>query len=431
VFTTADRFDVDVEVSHFGAESLADAASAWKVVDGSGAVVARGEWPARTIPLGKNLSLGNVSVDLSKLAAPRAYKLVVGLQGTGFENDWNFWLYPAQPVPAATKDVVVTSSWDEAETNLSGGGKVLFLPRPADLDWTSPPLDNVPIFWNRLMTPGWGRMLGLWCDTSHPALAEFPTDATGDWQWIEMVRTARAVNLDRLPRELQPVVQPIDDWNRNYRLGLVFECRVGRGRLIVCSADLADSLESRPVARQLRRSLLDYMAGDQFQPKVAVSAADVRALLFDTQIMRRLGAVAHADGPAANAIDGDPNTFWLSGDRGTGYPHELVISFPAPVAMSGLVCMPRQNHREHQGDIREYAIQASDDGSRWREVTRGELASSFAPQRVRFPQPVTARYLKFAALSGFGSDTTASLAELALINAGTENSRRDLDRRLR
>lgn len=311
--------------------------------------------------------------------------------------------------------MLITRSWDEAEIALSTGGKVLFLPRLADVDWTSPPLDTVPIFWNRMMTPGWGRMLGLWCDARHPALAGFPTEMSADWQWLDLVRRARAVNLDRLPRALQPIVQPVDDWNRNYKLGLVFECRVGGGRLIVCSSDLTDALDSRPAARQLRRSLLDYMAGSRFQPAIAVSAAEIRALLFDTQIMRKLGARAEAQGAAANAIDGDPNTFWLAGERGPAYPHELTVSFPAPVSMAGLVCMPRQNHREHQGDIREYVVQVSDDGNNWREVARGEWVSSYAPQPVRFLQAITARYLKLTALSGFGPDTAASLAELAVI----------------
>jgi len=57
------------------------------------------------------------------------------------------------------------------------------------------------------MGPTWGRMLGLWCDTNHPALAEFPTEPNCDWQWTELVRNARALNLDRLPHELQPLVQ--------------------------------------------------------------------------------------------------------------------------------------------------------------------------------------------------------------------------------
>jgi hypothetical protein len=86
--------------------------------------------------------------------------------------------------------------------------------------------------------------------------------------------------------------------------------------------------------------------------------------------------------------------------------------------MSGLALMPRQNHREHEGDIREYVIEASDDNQQWREVKRGELLSTFEPQEARFSQTVTARYLKLTALSGFGTDTTAALAELAVIYAG-------------
>jgi beta-galactosidase len=434
IFTTDENIDANVEVANFGETVLTNAAAAWKIVDSSGKTVSSGDWPTTTIPIGKNFALGKVSTDLSKLPAPAAYKLVVivaqasRLQ-TGrpearatFPNDWNFWLYPAEISGSTPSDVFVTHSCDEAEKKLSAGGNVLFLPRSADLDWWSPPLARVPVFWNALMGPAWSRMLGLWCDVRHPALAEFPTDANCDWQWTEILRNTRAVNLDRLPHELQPMVQAIDDWNRNYKLGVVFECKVGPGRLMVCSADLESSLDSRPVARQLRRSLLDYMAGGKFDPPVAVSAADIGRLLFDTRIMRQLGATAEGDGQNANAIiDGDPNTYWLSGDaRGNGskYPHELTVHFPAPVAMNGLILMPRQNHREHQGDIRDYTIQVSDDGNQWREITHGQLASTFDPQQIRFPQTVTAKHLKLKAFSGFGNDSTASLAELAVIYAG-------------
>jgi beta-galactosidase len=420
VFTTDDRLDADVEIAHYGAEPIVGARPTWRIETAHGAVVAQGRWVPRTIQVGKNTPLGTIAVNLSALAAPRAYRLVVGLDGTTAENDWNFWLYPANVDTSAPAGIMVTRSWKEAERQLSAGGKVLFSPRAADLDWTSPPLDSVPVFWNRQMDPGWGRMLGLWCDADHPALAGFPTDNYCDWQWTQIVRDVRAVNLDRLPRELRPIVQPIDDWNRNYRLGLVFECRVGSGRLMVCAVDIDRSLDSRPVARQLRRSLLDYMQSESFQPRVSVTADELRGLLFDTRVMHRLGAVAQGNGNAANAIDGDPNTFWLSGGGrrpAARYPHELTISFPAPVAMSGLVCMPRQDHRQHEGDIRQYVIEASNDGRQWREVVRGELLSAFAPQNIHFPETITASHLKLIAVSGFGSDTAASLAELAVICA--------------
>jgi len=430
VFTAADEFVVDVEVAHFGPQPIANAVPVWRVLNADGKRIIGGRFPSRRIPLGKNTVLGTIRLDLSKLPSPRAYKLVVGLDGTRFENDWNFWLYPSRVDTTTPGDALVTSSWDEAEARLNAGGKVLFLPQSADLDWTSPPLAPVPVFWNRLMGPAWSRMLGLWCETNHPALADFPTEPNCDWQWTEVVRGARAINMDMLPGKLQPVVQAIDDWNRNHKLGLIFECRVGQGRLMICSVDLASLADKRPACRQLYHSLLHYMHSNGFHPKVDVSASDIRGLLFDTHIMRKLGATASADletgsNTAAKAIDGDPNTYWLAGGRDARYPHELTIRFPAPVAIAGLVCMPRQNHREHEGDIREYLVQSSDDGTQWTDVARGELPSSFAPKKILFPKPVTVREVKFTARSGFGSDGMASLADLAVIYVGPKLADRE------
>ena len=141
--------------------------------------------------------------------------------------------------------------------------------------------------------------------------------------------------------------------------------------------------------------------------------------------MKKLGAVAQMDGvPANNVIDGDPNTFMLVGNQLalTREQMDTVIKFPAPVAVAGLVLMPRQNHREHEGDVRGYVVQASDDGNDWREVARGELISTWAPHQIPFSRNVTARYLKFISLSGFGTDKTTAFAELAVMYAGPKLS---------
>jgi hypothetical protein len=319
--------------------------------------------------------------------------------------------------------VLVTRSWPQAEQRLGEGGTVLYLPRKADLDWTSPPLADVPVFWNRLMNPGWSRMLGLSIERSHPALAGFPTADHFDWQWAELTAGGRAMNLDRLPRALHPIVQPIDDWNRNYRLGALFEARVGAGRLMVSTFDLESRLEQRPAARQLRKSVLDYMGGPGFQPAVVLAPEALRAVLFDTCIMRKLGAQASGWPDAGNTIDGDPNTYSLVGagraaaDAPRAQP-QLSIAFPAQVPFDGLVLMPRQNHRDHEGDVREWLIEASDDGQTWREIRRATLGSTFEPQTVRFERRVTARYLKLTALSGFGADRASALADVAVIYAG-------------
>src|ERR1019366_5729319 len=174
--------------------------------------------------------------------------------------------------------------------------------------------------------------------------------------------------------------------------------------------------------QQLRRSLLDYMAGEKFQPKTEISPADFTSLHFDTRIMHRLGATATADGRGADELlDGDPNTFWSSADaRGNGpkHPHEIIVRFKSPTAMDGLVLMPRQNHREHQGDIRDYTIETSDDGTNWQQVVSGQLPSTFDPIKVLFGKTITTKQLKLTALFGFGTDNSAALTELAVIYGG-------------
>ncbi|HYG21238.1 MAG TPA: discoidin domain-containing protein [Verrucomicrobiae bacterium] len=430
VFTSAENLQAELELAHFGANALTNQDVNWSIRDHTGKPVASGRLDTKTFPIGRSL-LGRISVGLSNFPAPAAYQLSVTLPGArtqnhtvaDAENGWNLWLYPTQDHNPVPRDVLATSSWAEAEKKLEAGGKVLFLPRNTDLDWSSPPLDDVPIFWNRLMNPGWSRMLGIWCNTNHPALARFPTDSHCDWQWTQIMRGVRPVSLAKLPRDLKPIVQAIDDWNRNWKLGAIFECRVGSGRLMVSAFDLTHDLPNRPVARQLCRSLLDYMGTDEFNPKVSVSAAAFRGTLFNTRIMRQVGASASGAGNVNQAIDGDPNTAWVIGGTGRNaatnrHPHTLTIEFPEVVSMAGFVIMPRQNDRDHLGDVREFRLETSDDGQQWTELHRGALPSTWEPHRIEWDRAVSARRLRFVAVSGYGSDPSAALGEFAILREG-------------
>jgi hypothetical protein len=286
VFTTADTLTADVELYHFGAEDLPRARPYWKITDRHGRAVAEGRWPERAIARGKNIPLGRVAADLSGLAAPQAYRLVVGLENTAIENDWAIWVYPAHPAAAVPAGVRVTNDWNTAAASLAAGGSVLFLPTAADLDPARcPPLKPVPVFWNIQMTvrpprnptARFDAMLGLLCDIHHPALAEFPTGVACDWQWTPIIDNVRSVNLDGAPRRLVPIVAAIDDWNRDWRLGVIFECSVGPGKLLVSAVNLDDP-RAGVGTRQLRRSLLDYMAKPDFRPRVALTPAEAAGL---------------------------------------------------------------------------------------------------------------------------------------------------------
>ncbi len=90
---------------------------------------------------------------------------------------------------------------------------------------------------------------------------------------------ADVVNLSELTDEIQPIVRVIDDWVTNRSLGLLFEVKVGSGKLLISGIDLKNQLTQRPEARQLLKSLLGYMESDAFHPTVALREEQVISIL--------------------------------------------------------------------------------------------------------------------------------------------------------
>jgi hypothetical protein len=76
----------------------------------------------------------------------------------------------------------------------------------------------------------------------------------------------------------RPIVQIIDNFARNHKLGLIFETRVGKGKLLVCAIDLLQ-LQDHPETRQLYHSLLHYVTSDAFAPEAAVNEELLKKLL--------------------------------------------------------------------------------------------------------------------------------------------------------
>ena len=107
-------------------------------------------------------------------------------------------------------------------------------------------------------------------------LAGFPTDYHTNWQWWDLISKSSAMILDGFPSNPRPIVQVIDDWVTNRKLGLIVEAKVGRGKLLICSIDLQSDLANRPVARQMLHSLTSYMNGPAFEPRQSVDMVRVR-----------------------------------------------------------------------------------------------------------------------------------------------------------
>ena len=90
---------------------------------------------------------------------------------------------------------------------------------------------------------------------------------------------SKAIILDRTPPEFRPIMQVIDNYDRNHKLGAIFEAKVGAGRVLVCALDLEIDQDKRPAARQLYRSLMTYVGSDRFQPTHELTADGLADLL--------------------------------------------------------------------------------------------------------------------------------------------------------
>ncbi len=271
LFTTADSLRAEIEVAHYGAETLLAREVSWRLLDERGNAFLSGGLMPRPIATGSLTALGTIEIPLQHLPVPARYRLEVAVDDHA--NDWSIWVYPENGYeePAG---VLVTGDADQAFAEAERGGTVLWwLPKARVAGDVA--LGFTPIFWNTWCTQGQPpHTLGVCCDPAHAALADFPTEAHGDWQWWPVIAHGGALVLDGLPR-VEPIVEAIDDWRSNRRLALAFEAAVGKGRVLVCGTDLS---VDDPVVKQLRRSFIYYLDTPPARPPVAMEASALRRL---------------------------------------------------------------------------------------------------------------------------------------------------------
>jgi hypothetical protein len=85
------------------------------------------------------------------------------------------------------------------------------------------------------------------------------------------MKNSRPIQFDDTPDDYRPIVQVIDNFVRNSKLGLIAETMVGQGKMLICAIDLLGN-QDKPEARQLLHSLLQYLDTSDFAPKAEIDA---------------------------------------------------------------------------------------------------------------------------------------------------------------
>jgi hypothetical protein len=225
-------------------------------------------------------NIGKINPQIAAVKKAQKLTLTLSISGTKYKNSYSLWIYPEESVKTQPKEVKIVNKLDgQTREYLRSGGKVLWFPDHKQYE-------NVTVgglfqtdYWNYRMfksicdnnhkpvSPG---TLGLLINTGHPLFSHFPTDFYTDWQWFPMIKESRPFIMDNLSKDYLPIVQVIDNIERNHKLGLLFEFEVDGGLILISMSNLP-AIQDKPEARQLLSSIFSYMDSAAFDPKFTLT----------------------------------------------------------------------------------------------------------------------------------------------------------------
>jgi len=319
-----DTFNASVELANYGSGDLINKVN-WEVRTETNTILAEGTLEATAVKRGEVKHIGTISVALEKVSKATKARLLLSLPGTEYHNEWDLWIYPSIPEPQPSSQVIETDVLDEKVLEALQNGKTVLL-YAAKLGNTEHfrPVFFTPLFWSNVFFPGQeNTTLGAVINDKHPIFRDFPTDSWTDWQWESISKGGRAFKLTEWPKEIKPMAQPISDFHINEKLGTLLECKVGKGKLLICGYDIQSA--KNPVAKQFKYSLLNYANSKDFNPDTELDVALLKkSFPFIKQAENKIpvpavfaDALLYAKATEGNAVLKRNTKYKLDGMEGT------------------------------------------------------------------------------------------------------------------
>ena len=278
VWYAGETFEGIAEVYNFSGRELKKAKAKWLILDEHGRVLKQAKLKTQTIGSNGVYPVGSFTYVLPISSEPR--KLTVQLTvDKNVVNYWDIWVYPKhEQLMQSTNDVLYTHKFDEqARAQLNAGKKVVLLAEPNNVKGRRSVFHNH--FWNPIMFKWAPMTLGCLIHKDSPVFGHFVTDNHVDWQWWDILNNAKVIEMQESPKKLRPFIQVIDSYDSNKKLGIGFEAKVGKGKLLVLALDVKKNMAQRPATCQLLASVDRYVKSDDFNPQVEVDEAFIRSFL--------------------------------------------------------------------------------------------------------------------------------------------------------
>jgi len=265
-FSSGEKISLPILVSNYG-EKLTDAELNIRV-NMDGKVIFRQKKLVDNIPNGEITSLLTEELPLPEVTKPKKLLITAALSAgnTDVENSWEIYLFPnVAEADASSLTVTDNISTEELIKKMKNGERVVLL--------GTGPFASVK---TRFQLSVAGRTNGHLATViaDHSLLSDLPHDGYCGWQFRKMLDSSAAiVDVKRLPHE--PIIDIASSYKNAKREAMLFEYKVGEGRLIVCTLNLSGS---DPFAAWLKNKIVSYASTSAFEPKQSITLTELSAL---------------------------------------------------------------------------------------------------------------------------------------------------------
>ena len=278
-FEDGEKIQAKVKVANYGGSSLYGKKLKWKIGDAEGVM--------NIFTYDEGLVDVGVLDEAISVDEPTKLLFTLNIEGTEARNSYELWIYPKKALEK--KGVIIAKDLNQEVVKvLEKGGKVLWMPTDNATPYTVGGLFQTD-YWNYRMfkticennkkkvSPG---TLGILTNPEHPIFKGFPTEMHTNWQWFPIIKESHPLVLDNFAKDYRPIVQVIDNIERNHKLGLVMEWKVGAGKLLVCMSDLEKAAQY-PEGKAFYQSVIDYMRSADFNPFSEITVDELKKKLAE------------------------------------------------------------------------------------------------------------------------------------------------------
>jgi len=282
VWKAKEQFECNVKLSNYKEVILDDICLSVELLSTTQCVWSQ-EIKIDKLSIGVN-DLAVIKLVLPNFINPQKLTLKLSISNLNITNHYQLWVYPDVPEISYDTNILITDDLSQAIDGIKNKKQILFCPQTSQNSnsiegtyctdfWCYPMFRSISESMGKPIPIG---TMGLLIDNKHPALSDFSCEFYSTPQWWDIIMNSRSTILD--DTKLEPIVQTIDNFERNHLLGLVYEMKVEESSILVCTSVLKNTENSSP-ALWLRYSLIKYMLSNDFNPQCSLDIKSFRNIV--------------------------------------------------------------------------------------------------------------------------------------------------------